>query len=200
MSDAFDHYSQELSRVIILLLKGVIYAELQPKEWQVILNTQVAIQQYVKVLNLQLLVDEAEGYAFLVPLTIDDEEDASAALPALQPKRPLSYLVSLLCIILRKKLIDQDSEGGSTRVILSHEQLCHEVQSLLPDETNQVKQLTKIDQAINKAIEIGFLRQLKTNEKRYEVCRIIKAFINADWLNQINTHLNDYYNYAKKYF
>jgi hypothetical protein len=55
---------QELSRVVVPLLKGVIYKEESPELWNALLNLQANVRDYVAVLGLELMLDESEGYAF----------------------------------------------------------------------------------------------------------------------------------------
>ncbi|MFW6340071.1 MAG: DUF4194 domain-containing protein, partial [Wenzhouxiangella sp.] len=53
-----------VGRPLIALFKGVIYADQGPENWQRLLESEAAIRDYVAVLGLDLIVDEAEGYAF----------------------------------------------------------------------------------------------------------------------------------------
>ncbi len=54
-----------IPKIVINLMKGVVYQEADPALWQQLLAKQTAIAEYVAVLGLFLLVDESEGYAFL---------------------------------------------------------------------------------------------------------------------------------------
>ena len=42
--------------------------------------------------------------------------------------------------------------------------------------------LDRIDAHIQKVVELGFLRRLRGQEDEYEVRRILKAFVDAQWL------------------
>lgn len=55
----------DLSALIIPLLKGVIYQENDAGLWNALLILQARVRDYVAVLGLDLVLDEAEGYAFL---------------------------------------------------------------------------------------------------------------------------------------
>ena len=55
----------DLSSLLIGLLKGVQYREQDERQWAALLNLQARVRDYVAVLNLELVLDEAEGYAFL---------------------------------------------------------------------------------------------------------------------------------------
>jgi hypothetical protein len=57
----------DLSTLAITLLKGVIYREGDERLWGALLDLQARVRDYVSVLGLELVLDEAEGYAFLRP-------------------------------------------------------------------------------------------------------------------------------------
>jgi len=40
--------------------------------------------------------------------------------------------------------------------------------------------------------KLGFLRALKGDGERYEVRRVLKAFVDAQWLEQLDTKLAEY--------
>lgn len=55
----------QLPQALIPLLKGVVYQDATPAVWQALLELQARVRDYVSVLGLELLLDEAEGYAYL---------------------------------------------------------------------------------------------------------------------------------------
>jgi len=165
---------KEYSALLIQLLKGIIYKD-NTTTWELLLVHQNPIRQYFREINLKLQLDEAEGYAFL-----QQNESSEENVPKLIEKRPLSFHVSLLCLLLRKHLLESDIQGESLRVILSLDDLYSMMKPFMQDSTNEVKQISNINTAIKKVIEEGFLRKLDSEEKLYEINRIIKAFINAD--------------------
>ena len=182
-------------KVLINLLQGVLYQNEQTELWMQLLNRRAELQDYVSIIGLQLIVDEAEGYAYLRQNSVAENEEQNA-LPRLIQKRPLSFALSLLCVLLRKKLLEQDTEGGEARLILTEEQIVQMMQIYLPSGNNEVKTVNQINTAINKAIEFGVLRRLTTDAKRFEVKRIIKALIDADWLAEMDNKLMEYTEYG----
>ena len=62
----------------------------------------------------------------------------------------------------------------------------------LPDTTNQARLMERIDTHINRIMEMGFLRRLRGTESQYEVRRILKAFVDAQWLNELDQRLSAY--------
>ena len=55
--------SSNLSLVLIALIKGIMSREDDPALWQALLDLQARAREYVGVLGLELILDEAEGYA-----------------------------------------------------------------------------------------------------------------------------------------
>jgi hypothetical protein len=190
--------ANDLSVLVVTLLKGVIYREADGNLWNGLLNLQSRIRDYVAVLGLELVFDEAEGYAFLCS-RMDAEEDGGAKIPRLVARRPLSFPVSLLLALLRKKLAEFDASGTDTRLVLSRDEIVELVRVFLPESSNEAKLIDQIETHVNKIVELGFLRKLKTaaaNTGRqmamYEVRRILKTFVDAQWLADFDARLATY--------
>jgi hypothetical protein len=179
--------------LIIHLLKGVLYQESDATLWNGLLQLQPRLRDYVAVMGLELVLDEAEGYAFLRGKA-DGDSESSARLPRLIARRPLSFPVSLLLALLRKKLAEFDASGGDTRLILSQEQIVELVRVFLPDSSNEAKLVDQIATQTNKIVDLGFLRRLKTTggPVNFEVRRILKAFVDAQWLAEFDARLATY--------
>ncbi|NMQ04322.1 DUF4194 domain-containing protein [Candidatus Accumulibacter phosphatis] len=191
---AGDAAAHELSALVIPLLKGVIYQESDAGLWNSLLALQVRVRDYVAVLKLELVLDEAEGYAFL--RSRPDPEDASTPrLPRLVARRPLSFPVSLLLALLRKKLAEFDASGGDTRLVLSREEVAELMRVFLPEGSNEARLIDQIDVHLGKVVELGFLRRLKVETGQptmVEVRRILKAFVDAQWLAEFDQRLASY--------
>jgi hypothetical protein len=177
------------SLVLISLMKGVVHAEVEPKQWQGLLDLQARVRDHVAPLGLELIVDEAEGYAYLRQrLAVEGEPE----FPRLVPRRPLGFQVSLLLALLRKKLAESDAQGENTRIILSREQIVDLVRVFLPESANEVRLMDRLDAHVNKIAEMGFLRRLRGKDDQFEVQRILKAFVDAKWLGEFDRRLADY--------
>jgi len=186
------------SHVLIGLLRGVLYRETDPSVWQALLDLQARVRDHVAPMGLELTVDEAEGYAWLRQrATVDGE----AELPKLVPRRPLGFQLSLLLVLLRKRLAETDATGGETRVVLSRDEIVDLVRLFATDTANEAKLVDRVDTQINKVIELGFLRRLRptgertsrdSSEERYEVRRILKAFVDAQFLAELDRRLTEY--------
>jgi hypothetical protein len=180
----------DLGVLVVALLKGVLYRDSDERQWDGLLELQARVRDYVGVLGLDLLVDEAEGYAFLRSRSV---ADAGTPVPRLIARRPLSFPVSLLLALLRKKLVESDALGGDTRIVLTRDEIIEMLRLFLPAGSNEARLVDQIEAHINKVIDLGFLRRLKSTEgETYELRRILKAFIDAQWLGDFEARLADY--------
>lgn len=177
------------SWVVIALLKGVVYRENDEGLWQSLFNVAPRVREYVSHLGLELILDEAEGFAYLRQRTADNGDNE---LPRLVVRRPLSYPISLLLALLRRRLAESDAKGGDTRLIMSREDIVELLRMFLPATNNESKLFDKIDAHINRVVELGFLRRMKNDDARYEVRRILKSFVDAQWLNDFDARLEVY--------
>lgn len=181
----------ELSSVVITLLKGVVYRDDNPGVWNALLNLQSGVRDYVAVIGLELTLDEAEGYAFLRSIPENGEGDKNG-IPRLAARRRLSYPVSLMLALLRKKLAEFDAGGDEIRLILSREDVVELIRIFLPEGSNEVKLTSQVDAMLNKIAELGFIRRLRGEKNMIEVRRIIKAYIDAQWLAEFDERLAEY--------
>jgi hypothetical protein len=177
---------------IIHLLKGVLYED-NNEAWNLLINNELEVKKHFEGIGIQVYVDMAEGFAFLKQQELDPEEnEGEIPLPRLIEKRQLSYPITLLCVLLRKKLLEEDASGGDTRVVLSREEIIDLIRVFLPAYSNEAKIVDNIDTYINHIIKYGFLRKLKSEEGKFEIKRIIKAKITADVLQNIEQKLKEY--------
>jgi hypothetical protein len=184
----------DLSLAVTQLMKGVIYRDTHERAWRHLLQLQPQVRDYVAVLGLQVVIDEAEGYAFCRQRPADESTED---LPRLIPRRPLSFNVSLLLALLRKKLAEFDAQGGDARLMLTKVQIAEMVRVFLPATSNEARLTEQIDANINKVVDLGFLRPAKSAEPVYEVRRILKAFIDGQWLADFDVRLAEYLTLAE---
>jgi len=184
--------SPDLSLVVISLLKGVVYRDDDPPLWSALLDLQARVRDHVGVLGLELMVDEAEGYAFLRSRPESTEEAGASRRPRLVARRPLSFPVSLLLALLRKKLAEFDAAGSGTRLILSRDDVVEMIRVFLPAGSNEARLIDQVDTHLNRVAELGFVRRLRGQEQMLEVQRILKAFVDAQWLGEFDARLAAY--------
>lgn len=188
--DTADRHTDTISKPLIALMKGVVFRENDEKLWQQLENQQIPVRDYVKALGLELEFDPSEGYAWLKTCEPDEGEDP---LPRLVGRRQLSYPVSLIIALLRKKLAESDSSGDDTRLILSSEDIADMVKVFFPSHGNEALMLARINTHLNKIADLGFIRRLKGQTNKIEVIRILKAFVDAQWLREFDDRLREYH-------
>lgn len=181
--------------VLITLMRGVVYREDDESRWQQLLQLAPRIKDHVGLIGLELRVDESEGYAYLRQRDASEDQEA---LPRLVPRRPLTYPVSLLLALLRRRLTEFDATSGDTRLVLDRGQLVEMYRVFLPETANEAGQLDRFDSHLAKVVEMGFLRRFgKGADEKFEVRRILKAFVDAQWLSALADRLEEYQRHAQ---
>ena len=181
---------QAFSRAAILLLKGIVSRGKDEALWQDILSNQTALRDYFRRLGLTLIIDELDEYAYL-------RQEESSGLPHLVPRYPLSYNLSMLLVQLRKVLAEYDRAAGSSRVVVSFEDILRRMEPFLPVQTNEMKYRQSVEHLVRAAMRMGFLQKIKGKETDYEVRPILRRFIDAQWLDDFAQKLEDYEKYGQ---
>lgn len=170
------------------LLRGVLYRD-QTAAWELLLRHRLRLEEYFNPLHLQLFVDEAEGYAYLRQ-RVEAEDD----FPRLMSRRRLTYPQTLLLVLLRKRLLEFESTGNETRLVLSSQDIVEMVRLYWSDVgTNERKREDQIMTAIKKLETFKFLNPLKQEKDRYEVRHILKTYLPADELADMLGRLQKYH-------
>jgi len=176
-----------LSIAVVSLMKGIADRESDPVLWQSLIGIQARVRDYVACLGLDLVLDEAEGYAYLRQRPAEEGE-----LPRLVPRRQLGYQVSLMLALLRTKLAEFDATSGEPRLILGRNDIVEMMRLFFADTANQVRMSDRINADINRVVDMGFLRRLRGTDDKFEVRRILKAFVDAQWLADFDQRLAAY--------
>ncbi len=183
----------DLPPTLIALMKGVVERERSADLWQDLMQHKSQIRDYVGIIGLDLILDEAEGFAYLRQRR---EIEGETPLPRLVPRRQLSYSVSLTLALLRRRLAEADASGGDTQLVLTREEIHDLSRHLIRESSNEAKQADRLGRDLQKIVELGFLRPIKRGGDAFEVRRILAAFVDAQWLNELDQSLADYAAYA----
>ena len=178
-----------LSVAVVSLMKGIADRESDPVLWQSLIGIQARVRDYVACIGLDLVLDEAEGFAYLRQRPA---EEGAPEVPRLVARRQLGYQVSLMLALLRKKLAEFDATSGEQRLILGRDDILEMMRVFLPDAANQARLNDRISANINHVVDMGFLRRLRGTNDRFEVRRILKAFVDAQWLADFDQRLAAY--------
>jgi hypothetical protein len=188
VSDSTALEPSPLSLVLIQLFKGPVYRDTHDKLWEPLLKLRAPVSDHVAVLGLQVEIDESEGYAFLRSRVGGDDIE----FPRLVARRTLPFHVSLLLALLRKRLLEFDASSADPRLVLDRDEIVEMLRVFLPESSNDARLTDSIDTHINKVVDLGFLRRLRSDPNKYEVRRIIKAFVDGQWLSNFEQALDQY--------
>ena len=168
---------------LIRLLQGPVHYD-DETTWSLLLRHRKEIGAYFETIGAHVHLSEADGYAFLRQDGADEDPD----LPRLTHRHPLNYATTLLCVLLRERLLQHDTgDIDSPRLVIGHEEIYEAMRPFLPEKSDDTRLMDQMDRAVNRLKDMGFLSQLSTgaDEKVYEVRRIIKAQISAEMLSDI---------------
>ncbi|WP_435174173.1 DUF4194 domain-containing protein [Gordonia hongkongensis] len=178
-----------ISSAIIRLMRGVVYRESDEDTWATLERSGAGVRDHFTTIGVDVIVDESEGYAYL---RSHPEEEGEEPLPRLVRRRALTYNVSLLLVLLRKRLLEFEITGGEGRLVLSTDQIVEMLQLFQAESTNEARLVEQAESTIKKAVELGFLRQLRGQTDQWEVRRIIKAYVDAQTLSDFAGKLRQY--------
>jgi hypothetical protein len=184
MSDA-----HAIGSAIIRLMHGVVYRELDEDTWLTLERSAAGVRDHFATIGVDIVVDDSEGYAYL--RTRPDNED-DEPLPRLVRRRTLTYNVSLLLVLLRKRLLEFETSGSEGRLVLTRDQILEMLRVFQADSSNEVRIVEHAERTIAKAVELGFLRPLRGQNDHWEVRRILKAYVDAQTLADFAGKLKQY--------
>lgn len=178
-----------VASAIIRLMNGVIYRESDEDTWLTLERSGGGVRGHFATIGVDVVVDQDEGYAFL---RSRPEADGEEALPRLVRRRTLTYSVSLLLVLLRKRMVEFETSGGEGRLVLTTEQIVEMLRLFQAESTNEARIVDNVESTIKKAAELGFLRQLRGQADHWEVRRVLKAYVDAETLSDFAGKLRVY--------
>jgi hypothetical protein len=180
---------QAVATAIIELMRGVVYREQAEGTWGTLDRHAGLVRDHFETLGVDVVVDQTEGYAYL---RSQDEDTGAEPLPRLVKRRSLTYNVSLLLVLLRKRLVEFETTGSEGKLVLSRESMVDMLRVFLGDSTNEARVIDRVDITIKQVAELGFLRQLPRQPDHWEVRRILKAYVDAQTLSDYAGKLREY--------
>ncbi len=159
--------------------------------WDDLLRYQIELMQHLTQEGLELLIDRQEGFACLRQLALDE----TGKTVGLMRRIPLSYDLSIVCILLRQWLEEFDISASESRhLYLTQAQIRERIELFFPEKHNQLKLLRELNSSIEKVAKLGFLKPIKTDreEVTYQVMRVLKAWITPDHLEHFHLQQEAY--------
>jgi hypothetical protein len=181
-ADQFPTRSFVLSR----LLTEPVYRE-DSALWEALRGEREAISHFYRQIGQEVVIDEAEGYAFLRQI----ENEENERVPRIGSSQPLSYAATLLLVCLREELARFDSQpGASTRLVVTRSQMREMVSQFLRETNDETRDVRAIDTAIRRVETLRFLRPLgPADDDAFEVMRILKARFGPGQLAEVRERL-----------
>ena len=195
------------SPLLVKLLKGAVYSE-SLADWNGILAHESPIRDYFHLIGLQLVVHEQEGIALLRREVDEGDVDTLAEgndaplvvevpLESLVQRRPLSYPLTLLLVLLRERLAKIDSgeldHSGARRLVMSSDEIQAMLQGFLQENFSGTANLRNLNTNVRQATDLGFLKALRGSEEgRFEVMRLLKIYLRPEVLESILQKLRDH--------
>lgn len=182
--------------VIIKLLQGPVYAD-DKNIWRELMGWQSAIQEYFGKIGIDLVINEQDGFARVLQPEADEHDDNP--LPRLMKKQTLNYEATLLTVILREGLEEFDIKSDGNKFYLTQKEIKERIELFYKEQTNKSKLWKDLSKPITSLLNIGILKLNREDiankdNNKYEVKRIIKAFISNEKLEEIKNKLNNYVN------
>lgn len=178
-----------MGAAIIRLMRGVVYRETDEDSWTTLQHQSAQIRDHFDTIGVDVVVDDTEGYAYL--RSVDDNEEEQP-LPRLVMRRSLTYNVSLLLVLLRKRLVEFETSGSEGKLVLSRDQIVTLLRLFLADSTNEARVIDTVDTTVRRAADLGFLRPLRGQPDHWEVRRILKAYVDAQTMSDFTAKLTEY--------
>jgi hypothetical protein len=183
--------TEPYASVIIRLLQSVIYDD-DKRYWNDLLNYETTVRDYFTKIGMDLILNRADGYAYLKQIEFA-EDDKTRPIQLIR-KIPLTYEMSLLCVLLREWLDENEVKMKNEKLFVSGKQIKERIDLFFKDKSNRKRLLDKLDGLIKQARELGFLHLTQEHEtnadnNQYEIKKIVKAKISNEKLEELKTKL-----------
>jgi hypothetical protein len=180
--------------VILKLLQNPLFSD-ETTPWNLLLSYLTPVQEYFARIGLEVRIHEEDGYAYLYQPALEDDEGQSIVLPRLTRRDRLTYHTTLLCVLLREWLDQFESTHlDAGKCTITDDQVRELLVPFLPARTDERALQRRMDAALERLIDLGFLKRMPNTEKPayFEVRRILKAKIDAEKLADIKEKLARY--------
>jgi hypothetical protein len=174
------------------LLQGPVFED-QSEVWNEIHQYQVELMKYFEKIALSLIIDKRDGYAYLKQIELDD----NGSTIGIVRRMPLSYELTLVCVLLVEWLLEFETDDlDTTNLYISPKQFRERLEMFFKEKANELKFIRELNKHMGDCEKMGFLKlvhreNLNPDEDQYEVKRIIKAKITNEELKRFKQMLED---------
>lgn len=169
----------------VRLLQGVVYDD-DEETWSILLGSESDLSDYFCQIGLSLVIDRAEGLAYLRQFGDDERTGGYERLPRLFRKTPLGYEATLLCVLLRdeyRKFEEEDLDNE--RCVVELDSLFEIWKTYFPASSDEVRLRNRLGTTLNQLDKLKFVRKLKVDADTWEVRKLLKARVPLDQLEEL---------------
>ncbi|WP_209330912.1 DUF4194 domain-containing protein [Lunatimonas salinarum] len=176
----------------VKLLQGPVFED-QQDVWNEVLQYQVELTQYFEKIALEVVIDKRDGYSYLRQIELDE----SGSTIGLIRRMPLTYDLTLVCVLLREWLLEFESRDLETaNLYITPKEFRDRMEMFFQEKTNELKFIKELNRHMEDCAKMGFLKLVHKDgvspeDYRYEVKRILKARITTDELSKFKKQLED---------
>jgi hypothetical protein len=180
---------REMGVAAVKLLQGVIYAD-DESTWEILLANESELTVYFARIGLVPVIDRSEGIAYLVQLGDDERSGGYERLPRLFRRTPLTYETTLLCVLLRDEYRRfEDEDLDNQRCVVSVDTVFDAWKSFFPADTDEVQLRRRLQSALKKVEDLGFVAKFESEDDAWEVRKILKARLPLEELERLRDRL-----------
>lgn len=173
----------------VRLLQGVVYQE-DEETWSILLANESDLADYFCLIGLALVIDRAEGMAYLKQFEEDERTGGYERLPRLFRKSPLGYEATLACVLLRDEYRRFEEEDlDNERCVVEFEGLYELWKSFFPGDADDMGLRRRLTTALNQLDKLKFVRKLSAPSDSWEVRKLLKARLPLEELESLRDRL-----------
>lgn len=173
----------------VRLLQGVVYHD-DEETWSILLSNESDLDDYFCQIGLALVIDRAEGIAYLKQFEEDERTGGYERLPKLFRKTPLNYEATLVCVLLRDEYRRFEEEDlDNERCVVEFEGVYELWKSFFPGDSDDVGLRRRLTTALNLLDKLKFVRKLSSDSDSWEVRKLLKARIPLEELECLRDRL-----------
>ncbi|MCA9262854.1 MAG: DUF4194 domain-containing protein [Planctomycetales bacterium] len=173
----------------VKLLQGVLYDD-DTETWSILLSNETDLTDYFNQIGLVLVVDQAEGIAYLRQLNDDERSAGYERLPKLFRRSTMTYETSLLCVLLRdeyRKFEDEDLDND--RCVVTTDALLDPWKAFFPDKVDEVTLRKRLLASLNQLDKLKFVSKVAAADDTWEIRKLLKVRVPLNELEGLRQRL-----------
>ncbi len=180
--------------VLARLATGPIY-ENDPEYWLTLKHEVDRVRTHYAAMGLELVVDEAGGYAHLRQTPEESDEawtqDGMAPIPRILRRTPLTYHQTVFLVLLRERLLrHEQSPDVDSPLYLDANDITEMLRPYYPESNNEKKLYDSVQALLRRFDILNLIFPMKNrSEPIYRVEPIIKAKLPAEMIAEIRERL-----------